>query len=52
MKTDRIFIFIAALAAVLAGMQMSRRGCPACLLLPKAPEAAAAPELNQPTPKP
>jgi hypothetical protein len=52
MTTNRLFILIAALAALLAGMQMSRQGCPTCVLLPKAPEAAAATDLNSTTAKP
>jgi hypothetical protein len=52
MTTDRLFIAIAALAALLAGMQMSRQGCPACVLLPKVPEAASTTDLNSATPKP
>jgi hypothetical protein len=40
MTPNRIFILIAALAALLAGMQMSRQGCPACVLLSTTPEAA------------
>lgn len=35
MKSNRIFVLIAALTALLAGLQMNRRGCAACLLLPK-----------------
>jgi hypothetical protein len=35
MKFDRIFVLIAALAALLAGLQINRSGCAACLLLPK-----------------
>jgi hypothetical protein len=52
MTTNRLFIAIAALAALLAGMQMSRQGCPACVLLPKAPEAVPTTDLNSTTPKP
>ena len=52
MTTNRFFILIAALAALLAGMQMSRQGCPACVLLPKAPEAVPVTDLNPTTPKP
>ncbi|MBK8040535.1 MAG: hypothetical protein IPK22_25885 [Verrucomicrobiaceae bacterium] len=52
MTPNRLFILIAALAALLAGLQMSRQGCPACVLLPKAPEAAASTDLNSTTPKP
>jgi len=51
MTTNRLFILIAALAALLFGVQMSRLGCPACVLLPKAPEAAPATDLNSTTPK-
>jgi hypothetical protein len=49
MTPHRIFILIATLAALLAGMQMSRQGCPACVLLPKTPEAAPATDLNSTT---
>ncbi len=52
MTPHRLFILIAVLAALLAGMQMSRQGCPACVLLPKAPEAAPVTYLNSNTPKP
>jgi hypothetical protein len=52
MTTNRLFIAIAALAALLAGMQMSRQGCPACVLLPKAPEAVPTDDLNSTIPKP
>jgi hypothetical protein len=52
MTTNRLFIAIAALAALLASMQMSRQGCPACVLLPKAPEAVPTTDLNSTTPKP
>jgi hypothetical protein len=52
MTPNRLFLIIAALAALLAGMQMSRHGCPACVLLPKAPEAAPATDLNSTNPKP
>ena len=52
MTTNRFFILIAALAALLAGMQMSRQGCPACVLLPKAPEPVPSTDLNSTTPKP
>lgn len=48
MKTDRFYIVIAAVAALLFGWQVSRRGCPACMLLPKPPAA----DLNPITPKP
>lgn len=46
MKTDRLYFIIAALAALILGYQLSRQGCPACVLLPKAPAA----ELASPTP--
>lgn len=52
MTPNRLFILIAALAALLAGMQMSRQGCPACVLLPKAPKAAPTIDLNSTAPKP
>lgn len=52
MTPNRLFVLLAALAALLAGMQMSRQGCSACVLLPKAPEAAPATNLNSTTPKP
>lgn len=52
MTPNRLFIFIAALATLLAGMQMSRQGCPTCVLLPKSPEAAPANDLTSTTPKP
>ena len=52
MTPNRLFILIAALAALMAGMQMSRQGCPACVLLPKAPETALATDLNSTNPKP
>lgn len=52
MTPNRLFILIAALAALLAGMQMSQQGCPACVLLPKVPEAATATDLESTTPKP
>jgi hypothetical protein len=52
MNPNRLYILIAALAALLAGMQMSRQGCPACVLLPKATEAAPGTDLNSTTPKP
>ncbi|HRJ07088.1 MAG TPA: hypothetical protein PK490_01050 [Prosthecobacter sp.] len=52
MTPNRLFILIAALEALLAGMQMTRQGCPSCVLLPKAPEAAPAIDLNHTTPKP
>ena len=52
MTANRLFILIAALAALLVGVQMSRRGCPACLLLPKSPLTAQTTELNSTTPKP
>ncbi|MBL9181491.1 MAG: hypothetical protein JNN17_05080 [Verrucomicrobiaceae bacterium] len=52
MTSNRLFILIAALVALLAGMQMGRQGCPTCVLLPKAPEAAPANDLTSTTPKP
>lgn len=52
MTPNRLFILIAVLAALLAGMQMSQQGCPTCVLLPKAPEAAPANDLTSTTPKP
>ena len=52
MTPHRLFILNAVLAALLAGMQMSWQGCPSCVLLPKAPEAAPATDLNHTTPKP
>jgi hypothetical protein len=52
MTQNRLFILIAALAAILAGLQMSRHGCPACVLLPKVPEATPATDLNSTTAKP
>lgn len=52
MTPNRLFILIAALAALLAGIQMSRQGCPACVLLPKTSVAAPATGLNSTTPKP
>jgi len=52
MTTNRLFTLIAALAALLAGLQMSRQGCPACVLLPKSPEAVPATDLNLTTAKP
>jgi len=52
MTTNRLFILIAALAALLAGIQMGRQGCPTCVLLPKAPEAGPATDLNSTNAKP
>ena len=52
MTTNRLFILIAALAALLFGLQMSRQGCPACVLLPKAPEVVPGTDLNSTTTKP
>jgi hypothetical protein len=52
MTTNRLFTLIAVLAALLSGLQMSRQGCTACVLLPKAPEAAASNDLNSTTAKP
>ena len=52
MTPNRLFIAIAAIAALLAGLQMSRQGCPTCVLLPKAPEAVPATDLNSTTAKP
>ncbi|MDP1588222.1 MAG: hypothetical protein Q8M07_10785 [Prosthecobacter sp.] len=52
MTPNRLYILIAALAALLVGLQMSRQGCPACVMLPKAPEAVSATDLNSTTAKP
>ncbi|MFN7560498.1 MAG: hypothetical protein ACK5TH_01865 [Prosthecobacter sp.] len=52
MTPKRLFILIAALAALLAGLQMSRQGCPACVLLPKSPEEVQTAQTNSTTPKP
>lgn len=52
MTPNRLFILFVALAALMAGKQMSRQGCPACVLLPKAPEMAPGADLNSTTPKP
>jgi hypothetical protein len=52
MTPNRLFIAIAALAALLAGLQMGRQGCPSCVLLPKAPEVGPATDLNSTTTKP
>ena len=49
MTPNPLFILIAAL---LAGMQMSRRGCPACVLLPKMSVAAPGTDSNSTTPRP
>ena len=52
MTPKRFFILIGALAAFQAGMQPSRHNCPACVVLPKAPDAFPATNLNSTTPKP
>ncbi|MBK8091280.1 MAG: hypothetical protein IPK32_04625 [Verrucomicrobiaceae bacterium] len=52
MSTSRFFILISALAALIAGLQMSRQGCPACAVLPKYPEAAHTSTSNSTTPNP
>lgn len=52
MAPNRLFILIAALAALLAGLQMSQQGCPACVLLPKSPEEVQAAPTISTTPKP
>jgi hypothetical protein len=52
MTPNRLFILIAVIAALLAGMQMSRQGCPTCVLLPKAPQADPATDLNSTAIKP
>jgi len=52
MKVDRIFILIGALAALLAGLQMRRQGCPACGLLPQAPAGDLVSAVNNLTSKP
>jgi hypothetical protein len=46
MKTDRLYFIIAAMAALILGHQLSRQGCPACMLLPKA--SAVAPSSPHP----
>ncbi|MFO1439816.1 MAG: hypothetical protein U1F81_15950 [Verrucomicrobiaceae bacterium] len=52
MTPNRLFILIAALAALLVGLQMNRQGCPACVMLPKSPEEAQTAPTNSTTPKP
>ncbi len=52
MTPNRLFVAIAALAALLTGLQMSRQDCPTCVLRPKAPEAAPATDVNSTTAKP
>lgn len=52
MTPKRFFILIAALAAFLAGMQPIRQDCPTCVVLPKAPYAPPATDLNSTTSKP
>lgn len=52
MTPNRLFILIAALAALFAGTQTRRQDCPACVLLPKAPLAPPVTDLNSTTSKP
>jgi len=47
MKTDRLYFIIAAMTALILGHQLSRQGCPACMLLPKASAVAT----SSPTPR-
>lgn len=52
MTPSQLFILIAALAALLVGLQMNKQGCPACVLLPKSPEEVQAAQTNSTTLKP
>ena len=52
MNPNRLFILIAALAALFAGTQTKRQDCATCVLLPKAPLAPPVTYLNSTTPKP
>lgn len=47
MSSNRSFIIIAAVAALLMGWQLKRKRCPACMILPNLQETKAEENFQQ-----